>query len=70
MDETGTDARDKIQKYGYGVRGQPPVAQKLLVRCQHFLSIAIVSTSGILDFQVVTGAVTLKSLHSAQFNPI
>ena len=32
VDETGIDARDKIQKYGYGVRGKPPVnvAQKLL----------------------------------------
>lgn len=30
VDETGTDARDKIRKYGYGVRGKPPVAQKLL----------------------------------------
>ena len=58
VDETGTDARDKIRKYGYGVRGKPPVAQKLLVRGQHFSSIAIMSTAGVLDFQVVTGSVT------------
>ena len=32
VDETGTDARDKIQKCGYGVRGKPQVAQKLPVR--------------------------------------
>ena len=58
VDEIGTDARDKIRKYGYGVRGKPPVAQKLLVRGQHFSSIAIMSTARVLDFQVVTGAVT------------
>ena len=40
------------------MRGKPPVAQKLLVRDQHFSSIAIMSTAGVLDFQVVTGAVT------------
>lgn len=53
VDDTGTDARDKIRKYGYGVRRKPPVAQKLLVRGQHFSYIAIMSTA-----QVVTGAVT------------
>ena len=58
VDETGTDARDKIRKYGYGVRGKPPVAQKLLVRGQHFSSIAIMSTAGVLDSQVVTGTAT------------
>ena len=57
VDETGTDARDKIRKYAYGVRGKPPVAQKLLIRGQHFSSIAM-STAGIRDFQVVTGSVT------------
>ena len=41
VDETGMDARDKIRKYGYGLRGKPPVAQKLLqcnqAREQNFL---------------------------------
>ena len=58
VDETGIDARDKIRKYAYGVGGKPPVAQKLLIRGQHFSSIAIMSTARILDFQVVTGSVT------------
>ena len=57
VDETGMDARDKIRKYGYGVRGKPPVVQKLLVRGQRFSLIAIMSTAGVLDFHV-TGAVT------------
>jgi hypothetical protein len=56
VDETGRDARDKIRKYGYDVKGKP-VAQKLLDRGQHFSSIAIMSIAGVLDFQVVTGAV-------------
>ena len=40
------------------MRGKPPVAKKLIVRGQHLSSITIMSISGVLDFQVVTGAVT------------
>ena len=29
LDETGTDRRDDIRKYGYGWRGKPIVAHKL-----------------------------------------
>jgi hypothetical protein len=43
---------------GYGVRGKPPVAQKLSVRGQHFSSIVVMSTAGVLDYQIVTGAIT------------
>ena len=69
VDETGTDVRDKVRKYEYGVRGKPPVAQKLLVRGQHFSSIAIMSTAGVLDFQVVTGAITGDVFEWFNFTP-
>ena len=34
VDETGTDRRDSMRKFGYGLRGMPPVSQKLLFREQ------------------------------------
>lgn len=58
MDETGTDRRDKLRKYGYSMRGKPPITQKILIRGQHLSSLAIMSTAGVLDCQVVTGGVT------------
>ena len=27
VDETGTDRRDSMSKFGYGLRGMPPVSQ-------------------------------------------
>jgi transposase len=43
VDETGTDRKDAIRKYGYSLRGKPLKAQKLLVRGEHisFFSISL-----------------------------
>ena len=57
LDETGTDRRDAFRKYGYGWRGKPVLAHKLLVRGQHFSTIAFMSTAGLLDCATVTGRV-------------
>ena len=43
LDETGTDSRDTMRKYGCSWRGRPAVAQKLLVRGHHLSSVAIMS---------------------------
>ena len=53
LDETGTDRRDAICRYAYSWRGKPAVAQKLLVRGHHLSTIAIMSTVGVLDCQIV-----------------
>ena len=37
VDETGTDRRDSMRKFGYGLRGMPPVSQKILFRGQRVL---------------------------------
>ena len=34
VDETGTDKRDSMRKFGYDLRGMPPVSQKILFRGQ------------------------------------
>ena len=57
LDETGTDRRDTMRKYGYSWWGRPAVAQKLLVRGQHLSSVATMSNAGLLDCLTVTGGV-------------
>ena len=68
LDETGTDRRDAIRKYGYDWRGKPIVAHKLLVRGQHLSTIAFMSTAGLLDCVTVSGGVNgdvfYKFVHS------
>ena len=49
LDETGTDRRDTLRKYGYSWRGKPAVAQKLLVRGQHLSLIAIMISSHLME---------------------
>ena len=57
LDETGTDRRDTIRKYGYGWRGKPIVSHKLLIRGQHLSTLAFMSTVGLLDCMTVSGGV-------------
>ena len=57
LDETGTDRRDALRRYAYSWRGLPALAHKLLVRGQYLSSIAIMSSSGVLDCQVAQGTV-------------
>ena len=58
VDETGADRRDSMRKFGYSLRGQPAVANKLLFR-GHVSAIAAISfDSGLLDCFTVIGSVT------------
>ncbi len=63
VDETGTDRRDRMRRFGYSLRGKPAVASKLLVRGQRVSAIVGMSYNGILDFQeahvVLTFIITL-----------
>ena len=59
VDETGTDRRDSMRKFGYGLRGMPPVSQKLLSRRQRVSTIAAISfDQGLLDCRTVTDTIT------------
>ena len=40
LDETGSDRRNSIRKYGYSIRGRPLVSEKLLVRGKRISAIA------------------------------
>ena len=57
LDETGSDRRDSLRKYGYSLRGRPAVSQKLLVRGERVSAIAFMSVHGLLDLKIVSGSV-------------
>ena len=53
VDETGSDCRDAVRKYGYGLRGKPPKSCKFLIRGERISSIAAMSREGIVALRVV-----------------
>ena len=55
LDETGADCRDKVRRYGYCLRGKPIKKQSLLVRGERTSAVALMSTRGILDVQLMEG---------------
>lgn len=57
VDETGSDRRDCMRKFGYSLRGRPAVCQKLLVRGERVSAIAAMSCDGVLDLCTATGSV-------------
>ena len=58
VDETGSDRRDSLCRYGYSLRGKPARSQKLLVRGKRVSAIGALSGSGMLGCHVVEGSVT------------
>ena len=57
IDETGSDNRDALRRYGYGIRGKPPKACQLLVRGERLSAIAAMTTKRIQSLKVVSGTV-------------
>ena len=54
IDETGPDRRDAMGRFAYSLRGNPAVAQKLMVRGHHVSAIVAMSCTGIVDFNTTT----------------
>ena len=61
VDETGTDRRDALRRFGYSLRGKRATSQKLLVRGQRVSAVGILSAEGILDCHIVAGTVNADS---------
>ena len=57
VDETGTDCRDAIRKYGYGLRGRPPRSYKFLIRGERINAVTAMNQEGILALRTVRGSV-------------
>ena len=57
VDETGTDNRDHIRRYGYAFRGMTPTCTRKLVRGKRTNAIVAMSSSGIIASQIITTTV-------------
>ena len=57
LDETGSDRRDAMHKFGYTLRGKPAKAHRPLFRGNHVTAIAAMSLKGMFPFKFVEGGV-------------
>lgn len=57
LDETGSDRRNNIRRYGYGLRGITPVDHQLRVGGKRVSAIGVMSTRGIEDVYIHEGTV-------------
>ena len=57
VDETGSNRKDAMRKFGYSLRGQRCIAKKLLVRGQRVSAITALSSERVLDVKFVNGSV-------------
>ena len=55
IDETGSDNRDQIRKFGYALRGLPPVYHHFLVRGTRISTIVAMGCEGVMIFEMITG---------------
>ena len=58
VDETGSDARDHIRRFGYAFRGMTPQSHRLLARGKWVNAIAALSSSGVVAVDIVVGTVS------------
>ena len=57
VDETGSDKRKAMRKFGYSFRGTPPVYHRFLMRGKRISAIAAICSEGLLGVELTTGSV-------------
>ena len=57
IDETGSDRRNEIRKYGYSLRGTPACTCQLRVGGKRLSAIPVMTTNGLEDVFITTGSV-------------
>ena len=60
IDETGSDRRNVMRKFGYSLIGKPAYSHSLLVRGKRFSAIGILSVNGILDTYISPDTITAE----------
>ena len=60
MDESGSDARNHIRKFGYAPLGQAPVYHRFLSRGKRISAIAAISSEGLVGVELTTGSVNAE----------
>ena len=54
VDETGTDRRDQLHKFGYAIRGQPAVCTQLFTRGKRISAVVAMSSEGVEAYELTT----------------
>jgi transposase len=57
IDESGSDSKDQLRKYGYALRGERAVCRRLLVRGKRVSAIAAISIEGLVALELTAGSV-------------
>ena len=73
IDETGSDHRDCLRKFGYSLRGKPAKALKLYCQGKHVTAIAAMSIQGPLECTIVEGGVNgdvFKTFLEEKLSPV
>jgi hypothetical protein len=60
IDETGSDAKNKLRKYGYSIKGSPAKNQTFLVRGERISTITCMSISRLVDVKTIHGTAKLS----------
>ena len=58
VDETGSDARNHIRRYGYALRGITPTYHRMIFRGRRISAITAISNDGLVGVQLTYGTVT------------
>ena len=64
LDETGSDHKDHIRKFGYSLIGEPPVYHRFLGRGTRISAIAALSTEGLTCYELITGTTNGDKLYN------
>ena len=62
MDETGSDRRDQLRKFGYAIRGQPAICKQLVSRGTRISAIVAMSSDGVEAYELSLGSTNSKTL--------
>lgn len=57
VDEMGTDRRDQARKFGYSLKGEPPVCHRILHRGKRISAIAAMSIKGLLTYELYSDTI-------------
>lgn len=55
LDETGSDKRDHIRKFGYQIRSLPPICHRFLARGTRVSAISAICSEGLLAHDILSG---------------
>ena len=62
VDETGTDKRLALRRYGYSLKRTRAVTDRQLIRGKRFSAIAAICLDGVIDVQITTHSVNGRSV--------